>query len=313
MFHSVAGPAPVLTGAPGTGDASTGVRLPPSLIIPFIVCASLVYPTVRAQDDELEQVIVTGSRIARPDFDSASPIGSVTEKLFQRSGSNTVESSLNTLPQFVPAYTSSSNNPTNNGQANLSLRGLGTTSTLVLVDGKRLMPANGNGVADLNIIPSTLIESVGRAGAERIRLYLPQLPGGFEFSINRFADDIADKIETVFFQEFVPYRYDARYNEHSRLRTSGVRCSAAAERAARSWTCTRSTTTPMTGRPAGWMRRSTGASTQDQVNSASAGSFPGSIVLDRGRQEHRAGIREGPGTISNTVAVRYRSGSQTFT
>ena len=31
-----------------------------------------------AQDDEFEQVIVTGSRIARPDFDSASPIVSVT-------------------------------------------------------------------------------------------------------------------------------------------------------------------------------------------------------------------------------------------
>ncbi len=113
----------------------------------------------RAQD-ELEQVIVTGSRIARPDFDSASPIVSVTEELFQRSGSNTVETALNTLPQFVPSYTSTSNNPGNNGQANVNLRGLGTTSTLVLLDGKRLMPANGHGVADLNVVPPALIESV---------------------------------------------------------------------------------------------------------------------------------------------------------
>jgi iron complex outermembrane receptor protein len=114
---------------------------------------------VSAQD-ELEQVVVTGSRIARPDFNSASPIVSVTEELFQRSGSNTVESALNTLPQFVPAFTSTSNNPGNGGQANVNLRGLGTTSTLVLHDGKRLMPANGTGVVDLNIIPSSLIESV---------------------------------------------------------------------------------------------------------------------------------------------------------
>ncbi len=113
-----------------------------------------------AQDGDLEQVIVTGSRIARPDFDSASPIVSVTEELFERSGSGTVESALNTLPQFVPAYTSTSNNPSNGGQANVSLRGLGPTATLVLVDGKRLMPANGDGVTDLNIIPSSLIESV---------------------------------------------------------------------------------------------------------------------------------------------------------
>ena len=48
----------------------------------------------------------------------------------------------------------------NGGQANVDLRGLGTTSTLVLVDGKRLTPANGTGVVDLNIIPSSLIESV---------------------------------------------------------------------------------------------------------------------------------------------------------
>ena len=113
-----------------------------------------------AQDHDLEQVIVTGSRIARPDFDSASPIVSVTEDFFRRGGSRTVESQLNTLPQFVPSYTSTSNNPGNNGQANVDLRGLGTPSTLVLVDGKRLMPANGTGVVDLNIIPSSLIESV---------------------------------------------------------------------------------------------------------------------------------------------------------
>ena len=96
-----------------------------------------------AQDHDLEQVFVTGSRIARPDFDSASPIVSVTRELFERTGSNTVETALNTLPQFVPAYTSTSNNPGNGGQANVQLRGLGTTSTLVLIDGKRLIPANG--------------------------------------------------------------------------------------------------------------------------------------------------------------------------
>jgi outer membrane receptor protein involved in Fe transport len=120
----------------------------------------LLSPGPATAQELLEEVIVTGSRIARPDFESASPIVSATEDLFKHTASGTVESSLNTLPQFVPAFTASSNNPGNNGQANVSLRGLGTTSTLVLVDGRRLMPANGNGVADLNIIPSSLIESV---------------------------------------------------------------------------------------------------------------------------------------------------------
>ena len=135
----------------------------PASLVTLIALATalcLTGGTISAQDEDLEQVVVTGSRIARPDFDSASPIVSVTEDLFQRTGSRTVESTLNTLPQFAPAYTSTSNNPANGGQANVSLRGLGPTATLVLVDGKRLIPANGNGVADLNIIPSTLIESV---------------------------------------------------------------------------------------------------------------------------------------------------------
>jgi iron complex outermembrane receptor protein len=125
-----------------------------------LLALTLPTPYALAQDAEVEEIVVTGSRIARPDFESASPIVSVDEDFFRRSGSGTVESQLNTLPQLVPSFTSTSNNPSNGGQGNLDLRGLGTTSTLVLVDGKRLIPANGNGVVDVNIIPSSLIESV---------------------------------------------------------------------------------------------------------------------------------------------------------
>jgi outer membrane receptor protein involved in Fe transport len=126
------------------------------LLIGTCACAT----STLGQEAELEQVFVTGSRIARPDFDSASPIVSVTQELFERTGSSTVETALNTLPQFVPGFTSTTNNPFNGGQANVQLRGLGSTSTLVLIDGKRLIPANGTGVVDLNIIPGSLIESV---------------------------------------------------------------------------------------------------------------------------------------------------------
>ena len=147
------------------GDSVGGQRASISRCVPqggqsLLATLGLVTSLALAQEADFEQVIVTGSRIARPDFDSASPIVSVTEDFFRRNGSRTVESQLNTLPQFVPSFTSTSNNPGNGGQANLDLRGLGTTSTLVLVDGKRLIPASGNGVVDLNIIPASLIESV---------------------------------------------------------------------------------------------------------------------------------------------------------
>jgi len=113
-----------------------------------------------AQDGSLEEIEVTGSRIARRDFTSASPIVSVPAEAFRESSSVSVERTLGQLPQFVPTATGTSNSPANDGQANLSLRGIGSVQTLVLVDGKRLMPADGLGTVDLNVLPPALIESV---------------------------------------------------------------------------------------------------------------------------------------------------------
>lgn len=113
-----------------------------------------------AQDGQLEEIIVTGTRIARPDFVSASPIVSISQERLAETSSATIDGVLNSLPQFVPNANGTSNNPANGGQANLSLRGLPTTATLVLLDGRRLMPANGSGVVDVNIVPSALVEAV---------------------------------------------------------------------------------------------------------------------------------------------------------
>jgi hypothetical protein len=127
-----------------------------------VVSASLVGPLAMAQDvpGDLEQIIVTGSRIARPDFESASPIVSIDAEAFARSNATSVETIVSRLPQFLPSYGSTSNNPGNGGQGNLQLRGLGLTSTLVLLDGRRITPANGTGAADVNVIPAALVESV---------------------------------------------------------------------------------------------------------------------------------------------------------
>ena len=109
---------------------------------------------------ELEEIVIGGSRILRQDYRSASPIITVSEELFEQTGTATVETVLNSLPQFVPSLTSTSNNPANAGQANIELRGLGTERTLVLLDGRRLVPANGTGVVDLNMLPESIIGSV---------------------------------------------------------------------------------------------------------------------------------------------------------
>ena len=111
-------------------------------------------------ETELGEVIVTGSRIARQDYTSTSPIVTVGQEDFQATGSVTIESLVNDMPQFVPAVTSTSNNPSNGGQANIDLRGLGTMRTLVLMNGRRVVPSNADGTVDVNLIPTPLIRSV---------------------------------------------------------------------------------------------------------------------------------------------------------
>jgi iron complex outermembrane recepter protein len=128
--------------------------------------AIIAAPLMAEEDGEaedatmLDRVVVTGSRIPRPDFASASPIVTVPGESFEQTGAPTVEATLNKFPQFVPGFTSTSNNPSAGGQAQLDLRGLGPQATLVLLDGRRLTPATGSGVADVNIIPPSLIERV---------------------------------------------------------------------------------------------------------------------------------------------------------
>lgn len=109
---------------------------------------------------QVDYMIVTGSRILRRDFESASPIVTVLPEFFESVGAPTAEAALNRLPQVVPNIGSTSNNPGVDGQAFVDLRGLGPTATLVLLDGRRIISSNGAGVVDINLIPPTLIERV---------------------------------------------------------------------------------------------------------------------------------------------------------
>lgn len=113
-----------------------------------------------AQDDEgTEAIVVTGSRIQRRDLTSTSPLAVVQDEEFKLSGAVNVEQVINTLPQVIPGTTAFSNNP-GGGVATLNLRGLGSTRTLVLVNGRRWMFFDPSQIVDLNTIPQFLIDSV---------------------------------------------------------------------------------------------------------------------------------------------------------
>lgn len=112
-----------------------------------------------AQEADDDVVVITGSRIQRTDTVAPSPITSVDEELFELNNVVNTEDLLNTLPQLIPAFDATSNNP-GNGTATVSLRGLGTTRTLVLVDGQRFVGSGAAQVVDLNNIPAAMVERV---------------------------------------------------------------------------------------------------------------------------------------------------------
>jgi outer membrane receptor protein involved in Fe transport len=114
-------------------------------------------------EPELQEVVVTGSRIKQPSLEAVSPVTTVTAADIAQVGTPRIEDILNQLPQVVGDMGSSLANGAT-GAATVSLRGLGCQRTLVLVNNRRLMPGDptegGTSCADLNQIPSDLVESV---------------------------------------------------------------------------------------------------------------------------------------------------------
>jgi outer membrane receptor protein involved in Fe transport len=118
-------------------------------------------PAASQGGEEPAEVVVTGSRIARKDFVSNQPIVSVSSTELASAGKTNIESALEQTPQFANGQDENYNsNGPNGGRATLNLRGLGQTRTLVLLDGRRLAPTDGTGVANLNEVPQSIVSSV---------------------------------------------------------------------------------------------------------------------------------------------------------
>src|SRR5690554_875141 len=154
-------------------------RLPPVKagggvsVLACAIAAALYGGTAALAQDRvgLEEVVVTGSRIVRRDFEANSPITTIDATRFEETSTIAIESVVNQLPQFVPAASQfesggqgtggylggSTRTP---GAATLSLRGLGPNRNLVLLDGRRAMPVNANMAVNINTIPAAAVERV---------------------------------------------------------------------------------------------------------------------------------------------------------
>jgi iron complex outermembrane recepter protein len=113
-------------------------------------------------ESSIEAITVTGSRIARPGFESPTPVSTITQEDINIGGRANIGDFIDTMPQVRASFsTTSTTNQSLVGSGNfVDLRGLGEVRTLVLVDGKRFVPENRYGDVDLDVIPQALIENV---------------------------------------------------------------------------------------------------------------------------------------------------------
>ena len=143
-----------------------------SMMIPaaLLTAAALASPAM-AQDapaadaDAADAIVVTGSRISRPDLKSTVPVVAISGETFVNQGHSNIGDSLNDYPQL--RSTRGQQNPNLgvgiSGLNLLDLRGLGTVRTLVLVNGRRHVGADilNNAVSvDTNTIPANLVDKV---------------------------------------------------------------------------------------------------------------------------------------------------------
>jgi iron complex outermembrane recepter protein len=155
-------------------------------------------------------IVVTGSRVARPNAESPSPITTVGADDIKEFGATKIEDLSNSLPQVFAGQSSGVSNGAD-GTATVNLRGLGSARTVVLIDGKRLQPGSigGNSAADLNFIPGALISQVDL------------LTGGASAAYG--ADAVAGVVNFKMNRKFKGLRLDAQYGFYQHSNNNPVR------------------------------------------------------------------------------------------
>lgn len=135
--------------------------------------AALVAGTATAQDqdqaesaEDVETVIVTGSRIQRPELEATVPMVTLGQEDFAAQGFENFADLAVSLPQFAPSFGSSRSQSTFSGAASsglntVNLRNLGDVRTVVLVNGRRVPGGTSTSTrVDFNTLPTANIERI---------------------------------------------------------------------------------------------------------------------------------------------------------
>ncbi len=198
-----------------------------------------------AQVAAVEQVVVTGSRLATAGFTAPTPVTIVGAAQVAQRSPALIGELINDLPAF--RQTSGPTNVTNGilatAQSLLNLRGLGATRTLVLVDGLRHVPVNTTGTFDTNLIPTSLIDrtEVVTGGASAaygsdavagvvnlvLKNKLDGLTGNVQWGLSQRGDNVEPLVALAWGRSFMNDRLHVMiggdYNENHGVGTMYVR------------------------------------------------------------------------------------------
>lgn len=145
------------------------LKLLPKAVLAAMVVTPLAFAQQTTTPQKVERIEVTGSNIKRVDAETTSPITIITAEEIKRSGATSVQELLNNLPITTGGALTdiSGGNGFSPGSATVALRGLGSQSTLTLLNGRRISPAAFNDpntgqsvITNLNSIPASAIERI---------------------------------------------------------------------------------------------------------------------------------------------------------
>ncbi len=113
-----------------------------------------------AEDPEgLKEVTITGTRLRSSGMNAPTPVTVVSAAQLDEVAPGNIAAAIKQLPQFRGNVDATQNNGigTDAGQSVVNMRGLGANRTLVLLDGRRMVPSTYNGTVDINVLPQSLL------------------------------------------------------------------------------------------------------------------------------------------------------------
>jgi len=192
--------------------------------VPLIAAASLTAGASYAQQDAdettLEEIVVTSSRIQKPDYAFSNPVISVDSEAIAFAGATNVGDFLKELPALTGSLDSNDAAGSNafiggTGLTLLDLRNLGVDRTLILVDGRRHVASlPGSAAVDVDTIPIDLIERVEVQTGGASAIY--------------GADGVSGVVNFILKKDFEGIRARVRAGQSSKSDTDNVRFSVLA-------------------------------------------------------------------------------------